>query len=133
MTAKEYLSQARDITLRLGAMAEQLAFLKSAAMYAAPQFVAAGKCAARNIHANEDAVVRALDYERRMGEEHGKLAEISNTLDRLPDPLQRAVLVKRYISGKTWREVAAEMNYSECTVYRLHIAGLEQVDVFLKS
>lgn len=55
-------------------------------------------------------------------------AEIISAIDRLKDGRYRAVLLHRYINGKTFEEIAESMNYSRRQIIRLHseaLAGLE--------
>ena len=128
MTALQYLQQARSIPIRLNAMAEQLERLKSAAEYVAPQLSDMPKSATRNVRANEDAIIRLMDYEERMKAQYGRLAEINEMINAVADPILHALLVKRYISGKPWAVISSELYYSEAQVYRLHSAALEEVE-----
>jgi len=133
MTAKEYLLQAKSIITRLEAMAEQLEFLRSAAVYIVPQWSDLPKAATRNVHKNEDAIVRVMEFEDRMKAQYAKLTEINDTVDRLRDPMHRIILVKRYFSGKTWREVACEIHYNERMVRRIYNDALLEIDRLLES
>ena len=128
VTALQYLQQARSIPIRLNAMAEQLERLKSAAEYGAPQLSDMPKSATRNVRANEDAIIRLMDYEERMKAQYGRLAEINEMINAVADPILHALLVKRYISGKPWAVISSELYYSEAQVYRLHSAALEEVE-----
>ena len=128
VTALQYLQQARSIPIRLNAMAEQLERLKSAAEYVAPQLSDMPKSTTRNVRANEDAIIRLMDYEERMKAQYGRLAEINEMINAVADPILHALLVKRYISGKPWAVISSELYYSEAQVYRLHSAALEEVE-----
>ena len=133
MTAKEYLHQARNIQIKLGAMVEQLQFLLAAAESITPQYSNSPKPGTCNIHKNEDAIIRVLDYEQRMKEQYSKLNEINDIVEKLEDPLQRMVLVKHYFSGKTWREIAHETYYCERTIRYVHTAALTEVEKLIKT
>jgi hypothetical protein len=63
MTAKEYLSQIKRIQTRLSAMADQLECLKSSAEYISPQFSDMPRPATRNVHKNEDAILRVIEWQ----------------------------------------------------------------------
>jgi chromosome segregation ATPase len=128
VTALQYLQQARSIPIRLNAMAEQLERLRSAAEYVEPRLSDMPKSATRNVRANEDAIIRLMDYEERMKAQYGRLAEINETINAIDDPILHALLVKRYVSGKPWADVASELYYSEAQVYRLHASALEEVE-----
>ena len=128
MTALEYLQQARSIPIRLNAMAEQLERLKSAAEYVAPSLSHMPKSPTRNVHASENAIIRFIDAEERMKDQYDKLAGINETINAVGDPILHALLVKRYISGKSWALISSELHYSEAQVYRLHASALEEVE-----
>ena len=128
VTALQYLQQARSIPIRLNAMAEQLERLRSAAEYVAPRLSDMPKSSTRNIHANENAIILLMDYEERMKAQYDKLAKINETINAIDDPILHALLVKRYISGKPWADIAIELYYSEAQVYRLHASALEEVE-----
>lgn len=128
MTALEYLRQARSIQIRLSAMAEQLERLRSAAEYVGPRLSDMPKSSTRNIHANEDAIIRLIDFEERMKAQYDELAEINETINAVDDPILHALLVKRYISGKSWAVISRELYYSEAQIYRLHTVALEEVE-----
>lgn len=128
MTAFQYLQQARCIPIQLNAMAEQLERLRSAAEYIAPRLSDMPKSATRNVRAGEDAIIRVMDFEERMKAQYEKLAEINETISAVADPILQALLVKRYVSGKSWALISSELSYSVAQVYRLHSAALEEVE-----
>ena len=128
MTALQYLQQARSIPIQLNAMAEQLERLRSAAEYIAPRLSDMPKSATRNVRAGEDAIIRVMDFEERMKTQYEKLAEINETINSVTDPILQALLVKRYVSGKSWALISSELSYSAAQVYRLHSAALEEVE-----
>ena len=131
MTARQYLLQAREIQIRLGAMAEQLAFLRTAAEYITPQYSTTLQSATRNIHKNEDAIVRVLDFEARMKAQYDKLDVINMTIAAVSSPLLQSLLVKRYIADESWEEIAEALSYSMSQVKRFHLSALNEVDKML--
>jgi DNA-directed RNA polymerase specialized sigma subunit len=128
MTAKQYLSQAREIKMRLEAMKEQLAFLKSAAEYVTPELSALPKPATPKPHVGEDAIIRVLDLEARMKEQYGKLDEISEAINGITDPIAHAILVKRYLKNQTWSEIVSAMHVSRSRVFAAHAAALGEIE-----
>ena len=112
-------------------MAEQLEFMKSTAMYFSPQYSDMPK-PSQNIRKTEDAIIRVLDCEERIRKQHAKLDEINETINSVSNPTAQAILVKRYLGGKTWVEIAQEMYISERHTRRVHNDGLAEVDRLLK-
>jgi len=126
-TAKEYLSQPRRVDIKLKAMAEQLERLKSAAEYVGVQYSDMPR-PARNIHRSEDAMVRVMDMEKRIDAEFIRLAEISATIEQVRDPLLYTLLVKRYLTGDAWQDIADDMSVSISHLYRLHNDALDEIE-----
>jgi DNA-directed RNA polymerase specialized sigma subunit len=127
MTAKDYLSQAWSIKIRLDAMVEQLKFLKSAAEHISPR-LSDTPTQSRNIHRAEDAYVRVMEFEERMHEQYVKLNEISEAINSVSDPTAQAILVRRYLGRNTWDEIVCAVHVSRSHVIRLHIAALAEIE-----
>lgn len=132
MNAKEYLSQARCIKMRLETMREQLAFLKSASEYSGPMYNDMPKTANRSIHKNEDAVIRVIEKQEQIKAVQLRLDEIIATIDCVKDPTRQAILVKRYLSNKTWDSIARELFISERHTRRMYWKAIAEVEEILK-
>jgi hypothetical protein len=132
MTAKQYLSQIAQLKLRLAAMAEQLEFLKAAAECVTPAYSDMPRPAARNIHKNEDAIIRVLDLEEKMRAEFGHLADINAAITEVGSPVLQSLLVKRYIHGDRWETIASSLYVSLRQVHRLHQSALDEIGANLK-
>jgi DNA-directed RNA polymerase specialized sigma subunit len=128
LSAKDYLSQAWEIKIRLEAMAEQLEFLKAAAVYVSPQFSDRPKTASRNIHETEDAVIRILEFQERMDKQYVKLNEINEMINSVSRPAAQAILVKRYLGGNTWNEISKSLHISRSRIFELHSAALAEIE-----
>ena len=127
MTAKEYLNQAWSIKIRLEAMSEQLAFLKSAALCITPQYSDMPRPATRNVHKNEDAIIRVMDFEERLRKQYDKLDEINETISGVSDPTAQRILAKRYFKRNTWNGIARQLYLSRSRVFALHNAALDEI------
>ncbi len=55
--------------------------------------------------------------------------EIEAKINNLDDELLREVLFLKYICGKTLKEVAIIIDYSQRHTERMHITALEKIDV----
>jgi DNA-directed RNA polymerase specialized sigma24 family protein len=128
MTAKEYLSQIRRIETRLRAMSEQHEYLRSAALCITARISDMPGSATRNNRNHEDAIIRVLELEERMSGEFQRLADINAVINSMSDPQQLLLLVKRYVSGKTWNEIARDLFVSLRAVHRLHGAALAEIE-----
>ena len=132
MTAKQYLSQTRDIKIRLDAMKEQAEFLRSVAQYSGVQYSDMPK-APRNIKSNEDAYIRLLEKEERIKELERKLTEIESNVSKVNDAVLQSILSKRYLSGKQWSDIASELHISTSRIYELHRVALVEMEGLLKK
>ena len=128
MTAKQYLSQIRHIQLRLSAMATQLECLRSAAECITTTHSDMPCSDTRNIHKNEDAILRVLEWEKKMQSEVDRLAEINTTIASVSSPTLQSLLVKRYVRGETWEKIAGDLRYCLSQIKRLHCTALVEVE-----
>ena len=78
-----------------------------------------------------DVVARIVDAERELDEKIDRMialrTEIQETISRVRDERMRVLLELRYLNGRTWEEVAEEMNYTTRNIYNLHSAALKVV------
>ena len=131
MTAIQYLSQIRSIQFRLSSMAAQLECLRAATECITPTYSETPCSQTRNIHKQEDAIIRVLDWEEKMRAEVNRLAEINAVIAAVSNPILQALLVRRYVCGETWEKVAGEISYSLSQTKRLHFSALAEVEVML--
>lgn len=133
MTAKEYLSQVKILRVRMVTLSEQLDYLKSAALYPSLPMSTIPKGPTRNIHKHEDACIRIMEKERQIEAVQNELLEISRAIESIGDTTVQAVVSKRYLSGKAWRDISCELSFSVPRLYELHREGLEEIEVYLKD
>ena len=78
-----------------------------------------------------DVVARIVDAERELDEKIDRMialrTEIQETISRVQDERMRVLLELRYLNGRTWEDVAEEMNYTTRNIYNLHSAALKVV------
>ena len=56
------------------------------------------------------------------------LGEIEDTVNKLEDPRQQALIIYHYINDLTWEECAEAMGYDLRWIYRLHGRALDEVE-----
>lgn len=122
MTAKEYMQQYGQAMRRTRAISDHLAELRALCE----------QLRTEDGHrvALDAAVANLVDTERKTAAEVTRLCkletEIACTIDRLPEPY-RTLLFERYINGKTWEQIAADMHYSYRGVTKMHGKALQAV------
>lgn len=129
MTAKEYLQQYREAVLRAKAAMDHRDEMRAMAERITPNYSGGG-----GGHQTGDrlgaAVARIVDAEARVDAEIELMTatarEVEATISAVQEPY-RTLLFERYINGKTFEQIAVEMNYSWRQTIRLHGAALNSV------
>ena len=135
MTAKQYLSRAYNLRRRIAAKEMRLVELRvqaehiTANMDGMPHGSAPGSPVER-------AAVQLSDLYYEIQDDLLSLLEysddIAKTIERIEDPVLYQLLSMRYLSYKSWREIADAMHYSTRHVTRLHRKALCLIDDVLE-
>ena len=137
MTPKEYLQQSRHAVERARSALEHLQELQTMATRTTPIY--GGEGGGQHQSGDEklcNAVERIIEAKNRVSDELEMLEaterEVVKTIDSVTDNALNTLLYKRYINGKTFEQIAVEMNYSYYhVVHRLHPEALEAVKMLL--
>lgn len=135
MTAKEYLSQYRFLAEKLNAKLERYQELQDRATHITPN---ANGCGSGSEISDKVGKIGTLlaDISEEMYDDIKRLRqqykEIEDTISQVDDDTLQILLEKRYISGKTWEQIAVEMNFCYRHTCRLHGIALREVDRLLK-
>ena len=62
-----------------------------------------------------------------------RMAEIIRTIEQVPLEMEKVILTKRYISGKSWETICQDTGYAKTSVYRLHGWALSAVRCLLEQ
>jgi hypothetical protein len=127
MTAKEYLSQIKQIKMRVAAMTEQLNYMKEVAGIASSVLSDLPRNPNRGVHKLEEDVIRQIEWEEKIQSELTRLEEINAIIAAVSDPTMHTLLVKRYVDNDSWEKIAGDLFYSLSQIYRLHGEALAQV------
>lgn len=133
MTAKEFLSQAYRIDLRINSKMEQIRSLRSLAEKASNILSPVPYSGTRNVHRLEDVIVKIVDLESEINVEIETLMEtkraIAEALSLVTQSDYRTLLELRYICCLTWEEIAGELHVSVRSVHRIHGNALNEITV----
>lgn len=130
MTAKQYLSRAFGLRRRIAAKEIHLEELRAQAEHITADLTGMPRGSGSSSPVERIAVMIAdLEWEIHMDwldliQYEG---EIRRAIEAVEDPLAQQVLSLRYLSFKTWREIADLTHYSSRQVYRQHAKGLAAV------
>ena len=131
MTARDYLSQARQLDAAIDARLERIARLRA---------LVSGRAARTDGMPRggagvdwTDTVVRIDEMERALDRDIDRLIdlrrEIAEVIAAVPDMRYRTLLEYRYLCGWSWRRIARAMNYSEDWTRHAHGRALRMVRV----
>lgn len=131
MTAKEYLSQPSDLMEEIRRDLDNLADLRSIVEKVTTNLsFTAGRNPSKDPYAFESAMLDIRTEEEKIWEKTEKLKkmllEVTRQINSIPGRYNARLLRKRYIEGKTWRIIAAELNVSYEYVFELHQAALQE-------
>ena len=131
MTIKEYLSQAYRIDQRINSKLEQVVSLRDLSKKATATLSDMPHSPNKNIHSMENIIVKIVDLEKEINQDIDQLVdlkrEIVTTIKRIDNPVYQTLLELRYLSFKSWEQIAVEMGYSLQHVFRLHERALKYV------
>lgn len=138
MTAKEYLSRYRQALIKADGIRDSISELKERQeQVGSPAYSELPKAQGDGDLANYIAKLDAR--ERRLNEQLQLCAqiceEIEHTLGILEKdyPEDATLLRKRYIAGKTWDDIAEDMNYSRSNIYILHGKALLHISQIIQE
>lgn len=121
----------RHAVKRIAAASEHIMELRAMAERITPQYGSSGG----GSHSTGDklgaAVARIIDAENRVSDELELLEaterEVVSTISAVQDATLSTLLYERYVNGKTWEQIAVQLNYSWRQTCRLHGVALAEV------
>jgi len=135
MTAKEFLSRAYKFDQRINSKLEQIAVLRSLTQKVTASFDQEQVSHTRNVTSLQDTIIRLMEAEQQLDAEIDELVdlktEISAAICQLENMDYCILLEKRYLSFKTWEEIAVDMHYGIRWVQVMHGRALQAMDRLL--
>ena len=133
MTAKEYLNQAYRLDQRIRSKQEQIAALNDLATDCSATSTGMPRNPNRGGSRMADAVAKIIDLQNEVAVDMEHLvelkAEIITTIKAVDCIEYQLILEKRYISGKSWPEIAVDLGYKMRHLYKLHDDALEKIKI----
>ncbi len=137
MTAKEFLSQAHLLDLRINTKIGQVEQLNSLAQKCTATLSNMPKNPNRGGSRLEETVCKIVDLQEEINRDIDTLVDLKNkiikVIKQVDNPEYQIILEKRYLSFYSWKRIARETCYSEQHIFRLHNAALNEVDLILKD
>lgn len=133
MTAKEYLNQAYRLDQRIRSKQEQIASLNDLTTDCSATLTGMPRNPNRGGSRMADAVCKIVDLQDSVAADMQELvelkAEIIATIKAVDCIEYQLILEKRYISGKSWPEIAVDLGYKMRHLYKLHDEALAAVKI----
>lgn len=138
MTAKEYLSQAYRLDMKVNSRLEELSELRELSRSIQSPGFEPGYNPNKPIDATfEKTIMKIVDMENDINEEIDSLIDIKSSIrkviSQVPDEDQQMILRKRYIHFMSWDDIAKEMNYSVRWTLILHGRALGAIEKILSG
>ena len=132
MTAKEYLSQARTLDMRIKSKLQQIESLNELAVSCTVVYSDMPRNPNRGESKVEKAVLKILEVEESLKQDVNELVELKKdimaTIRAVSDVELQTLLEKRYLCFISWEKIAVEMHYSIQHIYRMHDQALSAVE-----
>lgn len=133
MTAKEYLNQAYRLDQRIRSKQEQISTLNDLATSCSASMTGMPRNPNKGGSRMADAVCKSVDLQDSIATDMQELvelkAEIISTIKAVDCIEYQLILEKRYISGKSWPEIAVDLGYKMRHLYKLHDEALAAVKI----
>lgn len=137
MIAKDYLSQARFLDMRISSKIQQVASLNELATRCTATISDMPRSPNHDSSRMAEAVVKIVDLQDEINQDINKLVElkreITGLIKSVPTVEYQTVLEKRYLCFLTWEQIAVDMNYSMQHTFRIHEKALKEIEPFIPS
>ena len=135
MTAKEYLKRAWNVDQRINSKLHQLDSLKDMATKATSTLGTETVSGTRNVQRMADTIDNIVALENEINDDIDRLVDLKRdvikTISKVQDTNCLTLLELRYLSFKSWDDIAAEMNYTSRWVHIMHSKALAAVEKIL--
>ena len=129
MTAKEYLSQAYNLDLRISSKLAQLDSLRSLTQKVNVSYDRQPVSHTRNVSSLEDTILHLIEVENEINASIDALVnlkmEIAASIAGVENTDYQILLEQRYICFHSWEKIASELQCTVRWVHELHKRALE--------
>ena len=137
MTAKEYLSQARTLDMRIKSKLQQIESLNELATSCTITYSDMPRNPNRGGSKVERAVLKIIELQESLKKDVEDLVELKEqimaTIQSVADVELQTLLEKRYLCFLSWEKIAVEMHYSIQHIYRMHDTALSCVSTIMRA
>ena len=136
MTAKDYLSQARYLDMRINSKIQQIESLNELATRCTSTITGLPRNPNHGTSLMADAVGKIIDLQAEINRDIDKLVDLKReivTVIKAVDSVEyQTLLEKRYLCFMQWEQIAVDMSYSMQYTFRMHEQALKNIAEILK-
>ena len=129
MDAKYYLDAAYRLDTRINSKLEAISYLNDLATKCTTTYSDMPHSPNRGSSRMEETIVKIIDLENSINEDIDKLVELKRIIHKIiasvREPELATLLELRYLSFKSWEQIAVTMDYSIRYIHKLHARALE--------
>ena len=132
MRAKEYLSYARYLDIRINSKIEQVASLNELATKCTSTISDMPRNPNRDKSGMADAIDKIISLQDEINKDIDALVDLKHQIvsqiKAIPNVEHQTILEKRYLCFGTWEQIAADMGYSLQYTFRVHAQVLKEFE-----
>ena len=133
MTAKEYLEQAYRLDQRIQSKQEQIQSLNDLATRCTASMTGMPHNPNRGSSQMADTIGKIIDLQNLIAADMEALvdlkADLVATIKAVDSIDHQLILEKRYITGKSWPEIAVDLGYKMRRMYDIHEEALRKIKI----
>lgn len=131
MTNKEYMNRAFEISKRIKARKQRLAYLQSVVVSSNHNLTGLPSGSPSSSSLLEEQTIRIIDLENAIADDEKNLevvrAEISSAINAINNENLISILQMRYLDYMRWEDIMASLDYCRSYLYELHGRALKQI------
>jgi len=136
MNAKEYLSQAKYLDMRINSKIQQLSSLNDLSKKCTSALTGMPRSTNGSTSTMADTINKIIDLQREINADIDSLVDlkrdIMEVIKAIPGQEAQTILEKRYLCFLSWEQIAVDMHYSIQYAFRIHDQALDEVEKLLK-
>lgn len=136
MTAKEYLSQAKYLDMRINSKIQQLSSLNDLAKKCTTALTGMPRNPSGSTSTMAETINKIIDLQQDINADIDTLVDLKRDIMDVIKSVQnqeaQTILEKRYLCFLSWEQIAVDMKYSIQYSFKIHDQALEVIEKSLK-
>lgn len=128
MTAKEYLSQAKYLDMRINSKIQQVSSLNDLAKKCTTALTGMPRNPSGSTSTMAETINKIIDLQQEINADIDALVDlkrdIMDVIKGVPNQEAQTILEKRYLCFLTWETIATEMGYDLRYIHKIHNRAL---------